>query len=44
MAWHYIEYDDSKIYQDAENEARTNRIGLWKDPNPMEPWSYRRKK
>ncbi len=44
MAWHYRKYaseqlpEDRRRYADAENEARTMRRGLWRDPNPEPPW------
>jgi len=48
MAWHYKKYQgeqsasDRVKYSDAELEARRQKIGLWRDPNPMPPWNYRR--
>ena len=48
FAWHYIEYakryqSDTAFqrYEAAENDARANRLGLWKDSHPTPPWSYR---
>ena len=42
MAWHYKQYDKSKNYAQLENQARNERIGLWADKNPMEPWLFRK--
>ncbi len=48
MAWHYVEYqkeqspEDRVLYASSENDARTKRIGLWRDPNPMPPWEWRK--
>ena len=48
MAWHYKYYqneqsaNDSELYANAENEARTGRLGLWSDENPVPPWQFRR--
>jgi hypothetical protein len=48
MAWHYKKYQreqsttDRIKYSDAELEARRHKIGLWRDPNPVPPWDYRR--
>jgi endonuclease YncB( thermonuclease family) len=48
MAWHYKKYhveqspSDRVKYSDAEREARMRKIGLWRDPNPVPPWDYRR--
>ena len=32
---------DRVKYSDAELEARRQKIGLWRDPNPIPPWDYR---
>lgn len=46
-AWHYKKYqaeqspDDRLLYDSAEREARTERRGLWADPNPMPPSEWR---
>jgi micrococcal nuclease len=42
MAWHYKKYDDSRQYVDLEDEARANKVGLWVDANPIEPWDFRK--
>ena len=48
MAWHYKHYqneqsvEDRELYANAENEARTERLGLWSDENPIPPWQFRR--
>jgi endonuclease YncB( thermonuclease family) len=48
MAWHYKDYEreqsaeDREIYARAEDEARSARRGLWRDPNPVEPSEFRR--
>ena len=47
MAWHYKDYqaeqtpEDQILYAAAEDAARSARIGLWIDPNPMPPWDFR---
>jgi endonuclease YncB( thermonuclease family) len=47
MAWHYKRYareqdpSDRKLYALAEEEARAQRKGLWSDPQPIPPWSWR---
>lgn len=46
-AWHYKKYEseqpeeDRKNYAEAETTARNSKRGLWADPNPTAPWSYR---
>ena len=44
MAWHYAHYDHNKRLAEAEQEARGNRVGLWRDPNPVAPWDWRKAK
>lgn len=41
-AWHYKEYSSDKELADLEIQARNNKIGLWADKNPMEPWKCRK--
>ena len=48
LAWHYKKYQneqeprDRTLYAQAENQARAERIGLWRDNNPRPPWEFRR--
>ena len=44
MAWHFKKYNDSDKLAELEIDARSKRLGLWKDENPMPPWEKRRKK
>ena len=50
MAWHYKQYqrdqssEDRLKYDQAEKEARQNRIGLWADESPVEPSKFRHSK
>lgn len=44
VAWHYKQYSDSKVLAAAEVTARENRKGVWKDPNPVAPWEWRKAK
>lgn len=41
MAWHFKKYSKDATYTKLEDEARKKKIGLWKDPNPIAPWSWR---
>lgn len=47
MAWHFKQYayeqnaEERKIYAQAELKARTDKIGLWEDSNPVAPWEFR---
>ncbi len=48
MAWFYRYYqrelspEDRRRYADAENKARYERLGLWRENNPIPPWEHRR--
>ncbi len=48
FAWHYKKYqheqslEDQRLYADAENQARNERLGLWRENNPNPPWEFRR--
>lgn len=48
-AWHYRSIaarNQSKaafaIYESAEKQAKSQRLGLWQQKNPQEPWAFRR--
>ena len=43
MAWHFVKYDSSSIYAEAEANARRDKLGLWTDKEPTAPWDYRAK-
>lgn len=46
-AWHFKKYEkeqkpeDRVLYSDAQNTARSDVIGLWSEPNPIEPDAWR---
>jgi endonuclease YncB( thermonuclease family) len=48
MAWHYKKYEseqpkeDREIYARAEQAAKAQTVGLWKDKSPTPPWEFRR--
>ena len=42
LAWHYKQYNNEARYANLENSARRQRAGLWSDPSPVAPWTYRR--
>jgi endonuclease YncB( thermonuclease family) len=41
-AWHYVKYapDDINLQQ-AEKNARKNKLGLWSSADPIPPWQFR---
>ena len=41
MAWHYKKFDQTPAYAKAEDAARSNKLGLWRDPKPIEPETFR---
>lgn len=44
-AWAFSKYLDAPYTSDyvaAEEEARTNKRGLWQKTNPLPPWEYRK--
>lgn len=43
MAWHYRYYDMTPDYINAEQNAKKNKTGLWKDNNPVNPYEWRQK-
>ena len=48
FAWHFKKYEheqsprDRELYAESENQARTGRLGLWRESNPIPPWEHRR--
>jgi endonuclease YncB( thermonuclease family) len=50
LAWWYVKYAkeqspvDRRLYEQAELQARAQRVGLWRDANPTPPWEFRHAK
>ena len=50
MAWFYRQYqreqspNDRRLYEAAEDAARTDKRGLWPDTDPVPPWEFRHNK
>jgi len=50
LAWHYKQYEreqeveDRALYVQGEYLAQKDRLGLWKDKNPIAPWDFRKMK
>ena len=48
MAWHYKQYaneqpkEDRETYSLAEQQAKTELKGLWRDKQPVPPWEFRK--
>jgi len=41
FAWHFVRHSNDPILAAAETRARTERLGLWSQRNPIPPWDYR---
>lgn len=41
LAWVYSRYNHDGQLTSLESTARSQRIGLWADPNPQAPWEFR---
>ncbi len=48
MAWFYRQYqreqspNDRRLYEAAEDAAKAEKRGLWRDADPMPPWVWRK--
>lgn len=44
LAWHFKRFSKSEEYAQLENKARSQKIGIWSEPNPIAPWDWRKPK
>jgi micrococcal nuclease len=44
MAWVYPRYNKDRSLPAIQESAAANHSGLWRDPNPVPPWEYRKSK
>lgn len=44
FAWHFVKYSKDSLLQKLEDIARKDKVGLWKDPQPIPPWKWRSRK
>ena len=50
MAWFYRQYqreqspNDRRLYEAAEDAAKADKRGLWRDSEPVPPWDFRHNK
>jgi micrococcal nuclease len=42
LAWHYKKFSSDIKLAELEVEARSKKIGLWTEPNPIAPWEIRK--
>jgi len=43
LAWHYKKYSRNPELAKLEFRARSKKIGLWSDPDPVPPWEWRQR-
>ena len=43
LAWHYRHYSSDPRLAYYELGARQKRLGLWQDPDPEPPWTFRKR-
>ena len=44
MAWHYKDYNSDPELAKLEEEAKANKVGLWRQAGPQSPWDFRHAK
>lgn len=44
FAWCYTKYSTDPELPELETIARHNKVGLWADEQPVEPWNWRKEK
>lgn len=40
-AWHYADYSRDTALATLQDQARSQRLGLWAQPDPVPPWEFR---
>jgi micrococcal nuclease len=43
LAWHYKRFDKNPIWTKLEEQARSDKQGLWIQKDPIPPWEFRKK-
>jgi len=41
-AWHYVDYSTDASLAALQSQAQSQRLGLWAQPNPIPPWTFRK--
>jgi len=44
LAWHYKQYSRDPELAKLEFEARVKKVGLWKEPDQVAPWEWKKNK
>jgi len=42
FAWHFKKYNKDQYLAQLEDTARSKKIGIWQDANPIPPWDFRK--
>ncbi|HEY0842271.1 thermonuclease family protein [Methylotenera sp.] len=48
LAWHFTKYakeqliEDRTSYSRTQEQAKSAKVGLWIEPNPIPPWDWRK--
>ncbi len=42
LAWHFTRYSKNREYAELHARARISRTGLWREPNALPPWEWRK--
>lgn len=42
LAWHYTYFSNSAVLSDLEATAKKQKIGLWSEKNPINPYNWRK--
>lgn len=43
FAWHAGKYARDPVLKQAAENARSQQLGLWQDPEPIPPWQWRKR-
>lgn len=43
LGWHQGKFSRDPVLKQAAEQARSQQLGLWQDPDPMPPWLWRKR-
>ena len=43
LAWHYAYYNQESDLADSQKKAQSEKIGIWQESDPIEPYLWRKK-
>ena len=43
-AWHYRRYSRKELLAELQAQAKSDRVGVWKNRDPIPPWEWRGKR